>query len=110
MSDLDLHCPSEPSRTGAYQLEWQAHDGAELQLLEDGALIYHGDDPSLAVSGRLAGAHHYELVVSDTREAASCTVEVEPPSLGVAALFFFTGAVVFGATVALIAVGHRRNE
>jgi hypothetical protein len=110
VSDLDLQCPSEPSPTGAYQLAWDAPAGAEVVLRERGDEIYRGGDPSLALSGRPEGTYEYELQIPGTEDAASCVVEVSPPSLGTAALFFSVGALVFGATVALITVGHRRSR
>jgi hypothetical protein len=111
MSDLDLQCPEEPSATGAYQLSWDAPPGAGVVLSEEGDEIYRGDDASLALSGRREGVYAYELeVVGGQEETSSCAVEVAPPSLGTAALLFSTGALVFGATVALITVGHRKSQ
>ncbi len=110
MSDLELDCPEEPSTTGAYQLSWDAPNDAVVVLREGGEEVYRGEDESLALSGRPEGAYAYELTLSGGEGSAACTVDVSPPSLGTAALFFSMGAFVFGATISLIAVGHRKTR
>lgn len=102
-----LHCPSTPSETGAFQLSWDGPEGARYVLTEDGAVIYEGLDTATALSGRPQGSYEYALRVDGEVAVATCTVEVNPPSLELAAGFFGVGAVVFLTTLIFIMLGHR---
>lgn len=113
-----LTCPSKPSDTGAFQIEWSQPgwdsqlaesgeaDAPPFELYENGVLIYSGGDSATTLTGRTDGTYEYELVAPGGK--ASCTVDVAMPPRSLAFSLFGVGALVFLATCLLLWQGTRR--
>lgn len=114
MSKLALTCPENTSNTGAFRLSWCGPDGATYRLQQGDAVAYEGVDTATTITGLSKGKYDFRLgvlrngAVNDW--AASCTVEVAPPSLGLALVFFAVGAGIAAATVFAILRGHRAHK
>jgi hypothetical protein len=109
---LELHCPSRPSDTGAYRIAWSGAHGRPVRVEENETPLYQGVDDATTVSGRPSGEYVYRIALAesgDPRWAATCTVQVSPPSLTLAFSLFGVGLVVFLALVAVIVRGHRSS-
>jgi hypothetical protein len=111
---LTLTCPDGPSATGAVRLSWSGPDGAAYRLEQDAAVIYEGADSATTVTGLSAGSYAFRVgaLRDQTVDAWSvpCTIDVAPPSLGMALVFFAVGAGIAFATVLTILRGHRAHR
>jgi len=107
---IELHCPDGPSSTGAYRLEWSGPPDAVFTLEQDGRVLYSGSDQATTVSGQPRGRYSYRLTATGAPTSASCTVEVQPPSMALALSLFAVGLVVFVATLLLVVRGHRAHR
>jgi len=113
----ELRCPAQ-SDTGAYRISWEAQPGAAYRLVEMGperdAVVYQGSDSASTVTGRLPGAYRYKVGTLNSEAVGAwsevCRVDVQPPSLALAFLFFGLGLVVCASTVVVVVRGHRAHR
>jgi hypothetical protein len=112
-----LESSTEESAEGYYQLSWQAEEPIRLVEAEDASfseprILYAGADSGRVVSGKPNGRWYYRLEAAGAPRVLSETVvvTVRHHSLGRAFGFFALGAIVFAATLALIAIGSRRHD
>lgn len=98
---------------GYFVLSWQGGKGP-FELSEstpDGSerVLYQGPDTARLVSGKATGAHTYRVRTVGDDWSAPLAVEVQHHPLIRAFAFFFTGALVFFATLALVWQGARET-
>ena len=108
-----LQCPGPTSDTGAYRIAWSGANGADVQLLENGELLYEGSQEATTVSGRPAGEYVYRvgtLEAGDMSWSAPCAITVAPPSLGLAFFLFGVGFAVFASLLVVLVRGHRAHR
>jgi hypothetical protein len=109
-----LDVQPEHSTDGVYRLLWAGDGVAVLEEsrdadFADARTLYRGTDNAAVLTGRPDGTYHYRVRDASGREIGTATVTVAHHSVGRALGFFAAGAIVFGATVALIVTGGRRE-
>jgi len=108
-----LRCPGSTSDTGAYRIEWSGADGGVVRVEENGEVLYEGRQDATTVSGRLRGEYTYRIGALEAGEVQwvdSCTVNVSPPSLGLAFFLFGVGLTVFASLLVAVVRGHRAHR
>ncbi len=110
MGRLELTCPPEPSRTGAFTLRWAGPEAATYRVTENQQLLYQGPALATTVSGRPEGTYDYSVEVVGSPGADSCVARVQPPSVTAAMVLFLVGLGVFLGLLTVIIRGHRASR
>lgn len=112
-----LQADTDIATAGFFQLRWTADGPVELQESPSpdfsmARTIYIGADTARIISGKPDGDWFYRLRPAEAASRAQWTeplqVTVSHHPLGRALAFFFVGAAVFAATLALIIKGSRQ--
>jgi hypothetical protein len=114
----DLTCPEDSSATGAFTLGWSGPEGATYRLEESGGgvegALYEGADLGTTITGRRPGRYDYRVGVVEGGDVEAwsegCSVEVAPPSLGLALALFAAGGLTTLLTVVAVLTGHRAHR
>lgn len=124
LSFLSLSVRAEPPplqsdtslATGGYfVLSWQAPEGGSFELRErrtdvPARVLYRGPDTARLISGKPDGEYLYQVRRIDEPEwSEPLRVRVEHHSLARALTFFVVGAVVFVATLIVVARGAEKD-
>ena len=115
-----LQTDSELATAGYYQLSWQGDINSDYLLEEStdpsfsqSTILYEGPDTATLVSGRSDGTYYYRIrfIQDDTESGWSnvTRVEVSHHPLSRAFMFFALGAIVFIATLVVVALGSRSH-
>jgi hypothetical protein len=111
-----LEASPEVASAGYYQLRWRSARSVELQESRDpeftsATAIYRGPDAARVISGKPDGILYYRVRDTDDGTFSNVVrVTVRHHSLERAFSFFSLGAIVFLATLLLIATGARSGE
>lgn len=112
----ELESDTSVATAGFYQLRWFGAETAELEESQDpdfsaSRVIYNGADKARVMSGKSDGDFYYRVRNPRTGAYSDMVkVTVRHHSLTRAFAFFGLGAVVFLATLLLIATGARGNR
>ena len=107
-----LEVDSNVASAGFYQLRWYSKEPVELEEAGDrrftsAEVIYRGSDAARVMSGKPDGVFYYRLRAGNGTTSNVVEVTVRHHSLSRALAFFSIGAIVFVATLLLIARGAR---
>jgi amino acid transporter len=109
----ELEAAPEVAAAGFYQLRWYSARPVELEESQDPEFssaesIYRGSDAARVMSGKPDGDFYYRVRDTDDGTFSNVVkVTVRHHSLARALAFFSLGAIVFLATLLLIATGAR---
>jgi hypothetical protein len=109
----ELEASPELATAGFYQLRWYSARPVELEESQDpefssAEIIYRGSDAARVMSGKRDGDLYYRVRDTDDGTFSNVVkVTVRHHSLERAMAFFSLGAIVFLATLLLIATGVR---
>lgn len=112
----ELEVDSEVAAAGFYQLRWFSDGNVDLEEASkedfaDARTLYSGSDKARVMSGKPDGIYYYRLRdPEDGSHGNVVKVSVQHHSLRRAFSFFGIGAIVFVATLLLIASGARRGN
>lgn len=112
----ELEANPEVASAGFYQLRWYAARPVELEESQDpefssAEIVYRGSDAARVMSGKPDGDLYYRVRDTDDGTLSNVVkVTVRHHSLERAVAFFSLGAVVFLATLLLIATGARGSN
>lgn len=113
---VQLYSDTEVAKAGYFQLRWAAESPIQLQEsrsadFREARTLYSGSDNARILSGKPNGHWYYRARPETSPASWSNTVEVtvRHHSLQRALGFFTVGAIVFLATLLLIATGARRQ-
>lgn len=112
----ELEANPEVATAGFYQLRWYSARPVEVEESKDpdfssAEIIYRGSDAARVMSGKPDGDLYYRVRDTDDGTLSNVVkVAVRHHSLERALAFFSLGAIVFLATLLLIATGARGRD
>lgn len=112
----ELRADTRVATAGFYQLRWFADSPVELEESQNenfGSphVVYRGSDAARVMSGKPDGVFYYRVRDTDDGSVSNVVeITVRHHSLERAVAFFSLGAVVFLATLLLIATGARSRD
>lgn len=112
----ELEANPEVATAGFYQLRWYSARPVELEESQEpdfssAEIIYRGSDAARVMSGKPDGDLYYRVRDTDDGTLSNVVkVAVRHHSLERAVAFFSLGAIVFLATLLLIATGARARD